>query len=111
VLGQNVAWATVVNRIVDLLSANLLLDQAMPATWRSVAAARFKADWPPGNAPTIFSCLMSAHNLLPHHFLKGFSIGHSRKVAKGSNVIEPEKPQVATVRQRLEGTKWIGARG
>jgi hypothetical protein len=30
----------------------LLLDHAVPATWRSLAAARFKADWPSGNAPT-----------------------------------------------------------
>jgi hypothetical protein len=30
----------------------LLLDRAVPATWPSLAAARFKADWPSGNAPT-----------------------------------------------------------
>jgi hypothetical protein len=30
----------------------LLLDHAVPATWLSLAAARFKADWPSGNAPT-----------------------------------------------------------
>src|SRR5262245_27469182 len=30
----------------------LLLNHAVPATWRSLAAARFKADWPSGNAPT-----------------------------------------------------------
>jgi hypothetical protein len=29
-----------------------LLDQAVPATWRSLAAARFKADFPSGNAPS-----------------------------------------------------------
>jgi|EndMetStandDraft_8_1072994.scaffolds.fasta_scaffold662027_2 hypothetical protein len=32
----------------------LLLDHAVPATWSSLAAARFnyKADWPSGEAPT-----------------------------------------------------------
>ena len=29
-----------------------LVDHAVPAMWRSLAAARFKADWPSGNAPT-----------------------------------------------------------
>src|SRR5262249_38562136 len=28
-----------------------LVDHAVPAMWRSLAAARFKADWPSGNAP------------------------------------------------------------
>src|SRR6516225_287433 len=30
----------------------LLVDHAVPAMWRSLAAARLSADWPSGNAPT-----------------------------------------------------------
>ncbi len=30
----------------------LVVDHAVPAMWRSLAAARLSADWPSGNAPT-----------------------------------------------------------
>ena len=40
------------------------------------------------------------------HFLERFSIGYSLKMAKSFDVIEPEKPRVAAVRQRLEATMF-----
>src|SRR6476659_7750799 len=33
-------------------SRYLFVDHAVPAMWRSLAAARLSADWPSGNAPT-----------------------------------------------------------
>jgi hypothetical protein len=40
-----------------------LLDHAVPATWRSLAAARLRADWPSGNrgdSHANHSCVYSA---------------------------------------------------